>query len=89
MKSTLLVELSSKEYVRSVSISNESHDRVFFEGNLGTLLQVSIIDKQALEIIAENGVFRVDIRENVLQEVLNIKSRVLDLTSDSVSKVNV
>ena len=89
MDSTLLVELSSKKYVRSVSISDESHDRVFFEGNLGRLLQVSLIDKQALEIVAENGVFRVDIDEEILQQVLISKTRELDLTSNTSSEVKV
>ena len=61
MGSTLLVELVSKDYVRSISISDESKDRVFFEGALGKLLQVSLIEKRALEIVAENGVLRVEI----------------------------
>ena len=79
MGSTLLVELGSKEHVRSVSISDESHDRVFFEGNLGRLLHISIIDKQALEVIAENGSFRVDIDEDIIRQVLESKTRELEL----------
>jgi len=77
MDSTLLVEFSSKDYVRSISISNESKDRVFFEGNLGKLLQVSLIEKRALEIVAENGVLRFEIDEDILQRVLKSKTREL------------
>ena len=80
MGSTLLVELVSKDYVRSISISDESKDRVFFEGDLGKLLQVSLIEKRALEIVAENGVLRVEIDEDILQRLLKSKTRELILT---------
>jgi hypothetical protein len=87
MGSTLLVELSSKDYVRSLSISDKSKDRVFVEGDLGTLLHISIIEKRALEIVAEKGVLRVDIDEDILQRVLESKTRELDLTSNIYAKV--
>jgi DNA-binding protein YbaB len=29
------VEMESKKHVRSISISDEAHDRVLFEGDLG------------------------------------------------------
>jgi hypothetical protein len=32
------VEMESKKHVRSISISNEAHDRVLFEGDLGRVL---------------------------------------------------
>jgi hypothetical protein len=82
---TLLVELKSKNHVKSVSISDEAHDRVLFEGDLGKLLQVSIIERNALEIIGENGVLRVEIDETVLQRVLKRKTRELNLVSESGS----
>jgi hypothetical protein len=31
------VEMASKEYVRSLIVSDESQDKVLFEGNLGEL----------------------------------------------------
>ena len=87
MTSTLLVELKSKNYVRSISISDEAHDRVLFEGDLGNLIQISIIERKALEMIGENGVLRVEIEEDVLQKVLKSKSHELNLTSETGSVV--
>ena len=83
--SSILVELKSKKYVKSVSISDEAHDRVLFEGDLGKLLQVSIIERNALELVGENGVVRVEIDETVLQRVLKRKTRELNLVSESGS----
>jgi len=77
-----LVELKSKDQVRSISISDESHDRVLFEGDLGRLLEVSIIESSALEMIGENGVLRMEIDEDVLQRVLESPDRELSLSSE-------
>jgi hypothetical protein len=77
-----LVELVSKNHVGSISISDEAHDRVLFEGDLGGLLEVSIIEGSALEMVGENGVLRIDIDEDVLQRVLESPDRVLSLSSE-------
>ena len=82
MTCVFLVELKSKNHVRSISISDEAHDRVFFEGDLGRLLQVSIIENSALEMIGENGVLRMEIDEEVLQRVLESPDRELSLSSE-------
>lgn len=76
------VEMESKRHVRSISISDEAHDRVLFEGDLGRLLEVSIIECSALEMIGENGVLRIEIDEDVLQRVLESPDRELSLSSE-------
>jgi hypothetical protein len=72
----------SKKHVRSISISDEAHDRVLFEGDLGRLLEVSIIECSALEMVGENGVLRMEIGEKVLQRVLESPDRELSLSSE-------
>ena len=86
MVSTVLIELKSKQHIQNVTISNKAHDRVFFEGNLGDLLNISIIDTKALEMIGENGVLRVDIDQNVLANLLQSATKELDLISKVISK---
>jgi len=76
------VEMKSKRDVKSISISDESRDRVLFEGNLGRLLEVSIIAGSALELVGTNGVLRVDVDEEVLQQVLISPGRELSLSSE-------
>ena len=81
------VEMESKKHVRSISISNEAHDRVLFEGELGRVLGVSIIEGSALELVGRNGVLRIDINEELLQRVLESPGRELDLSSENVSEM--
>jgi hypothetical protein len=70
------VEMKSKKNVKSISISDEAHDRVLFEGNLGELLELSLVEGDVLEFIGVNGVLRVTITEGQLRETLKVASQV-------------
>ena len=70
------VEMKSKQYVRNISISDESHDRVLFEGNLGKLLSVLLVEGGILELVGDNGVLRVAVTEGQLRRALIKVSRV-------------
>ena len=63
------IEMKSKAHVRHISMSDESHDRVFFEGYLGALRELSLIEGTVLEIRGENGVLRIDLPEEELRSV--------------------
>ncbi len=80
--------MRSKKHVRNISISDQAHDRVLFDGDLGRLLEVSIIECSALEIVGENGVLRIDIDEDVLQRVLESPRHELSLSSEVGSYTN-
>ena len=82
MSSTFSVEMKSKTHVRSISISDETHDRVLFEGDLGRLLEVSLIEGSSLEVVGANGVLRLEIVEDVLRRVLTSPGRELSLSSE-------
>lgn len=73
---TFSVEMKSKRYVKSISISDEAHDRVLFEGNLGELLELSIVEGNVLEFVGTNGVLRVAITKEQLQKALKVSSLV-------------
>ena len=75
------VELTSKKYVTNISISDRAHDRVLFEGDLGGLLSLALIDGKMLEIEGKNGVIRTTITEESLRSLLNNPNRVLSLSS--------
>jgi hypothetical protein len=66
------VEMNSKKHVKSISISDEAHDRVLFEGNLGELLELSIAEGDVLEFIGVNGVLRVGLTEEQLRKALKV-----------------
>jgi len=71
---TFSVEMKSKRYVKSISISDIAHDRVLFEGNLGELLELSIVEGNVLELVGANGVLRVAITKEQLQKALKVSS---------------
>jgi hypothetical protein len=68
------VEMKSKQNVKTISISDESHDRVLFEGNLGKLLSLSLVEGDVLELIGGNGVLRVGVTEGQLRKALKTVS---------------
>jgi hypothetical protein len=70
------VEMRSKRFVKSISISDEAHDRVLFEGNLGGLLELSLVEGDVLEFVGVNGVLRVAVTEEQLRKVLRVASQV-------------
>jgi len=70
------IEMISKRYVKNISISDEAHDRVLFEGNLGRLLDLSYVEGDVLELVGVNGVLRVNLTREQLQEIIKSASRV-------------
>jgi len=64
------VELYDKRYVKSISLSNESHDRVLIDGVLGQLSSVNIIEDAVLEFNGKNGVIRIDVDPDLLRKSL-------------------
>ena len=59
MKHSFSVEMKSKKFVKSISISDEAHERVLFEGDLGELQELSLVEGDVLEFLGVNGVLRI------------------------------
>ena len=70
MELTFSIEMRSKNQVKNISISDEAHDKVLFEGDLGTIMETSLEEQDVLEIIGTSGVIRVSITEGHLREAL-------------------
>ena len=81
--SAFSVEIDSKKHVKKISVSDDAPDRVLFEGILGVLKEISIIESSALEIVGENGTLRVDLDADVLQSVLKAHDHILRLSSEA------
>jgi len=64
------VELKEKKFVKNISLSNESHERVLIDGVLGQLSSVTVIEDSVLEFIGKNGVIRIDVDPALLQKSL-------------------
>jgi hypothetical protein len=73
MQHAFSIEMKSKTHVRHISMSDESHDRVLFEGYLGDLKELSLIEGTVLEVRGENGVLRIDLSEEELRNIFSKK----------------
>jgi len=71
MRRGFSVEMDSKRYVKSISISNEAHERGLFEGDIGEILELAMVDGEVLEVKGANGTLRIDISEKELRTMLD------------------
>ena len=67
----VLTFLSGISPIPNISISNESQDKVLFEGNLGNLCGVSLEEDRVLEFIGTNGVLRIAVTRLQLEKMLS------------------
>ena len=65
------IEMSSREYLQQISLSDKADTGVLVEGYLGNLKAVSLIDDVLLEIQGDNGILRLDITSQDLQKLFN------------------
>ena len=73
MEHSFSVEMKRKSHVRRISVSDDAHERVLFEGSLGELEELSMVEGAVLEIKGVNGVLRIDLSEDELREMLSQK----------------
>ena len=64
------IEMKTKRFVKRMSLSDKENDRVVFEGYLGELRNVSIVEGVMLEILGNNGVLRLDITQQEFEGCL-------------------
>ncbi|MFQ6065490.1 MAG: hypothetical protein ACE5L6_08450 [Candidatus Bathyarchaeia archaeon] len=63
MEHTFSMEMKSKKHVRHISVSNESHDHVLFEGPIGELEELSMVEGAVLKAMGANMVLRIHLSE--------------------------
>lgn len=64
------VELKSEQCVRRMSFLDKETGTVFFEGFLGELRKVAMVEGVMLEIEGENGVLKMDITQQEMEKIL-------------------
>ncbi len=58
------------EHLKRFLILNDSGNQVLFEGFLGELKEIALIESSMLEVKGSNGILRVDLTEQELRNVL-------------------
>ena len=62
--------MHSKQYIKQLIIANDVHNKVLFEGCLGDLQTLSLIDEEMLEITGTYGILRLDIHATDLRKLI-------------------
>jgi hypothetical protein len=63
--------MDSKRSVRSLIVSDDVHDRVLFDADIGDLVGLSLGDGGVLEVRGVMGVLRVDLSAEELETMLS------------------
>jgi len=64
------IELKSEDAVRKMSYLNDENGRIFFEGSLGELKNVNMVEGVMLEIEGSSGTLRLDINQRDMERCL-------------------
>lgn len=64
------IEIESKRFVKNISLSDEAHENVLFEGTLGETLEISLLEGDVFEIVGSHGAIRISITLSQLVSVL-------------------
>ena len=67
------VEMTSKDHVQTISVSNVPEDAVIFEGELGELVHIEVVEGIMLQITGVHGTIRIDITDAELAQGLKPK----------------
>ena len=67
------IEMKSEHCVRKMSFFDKENGKVFFEGFLGKLENVAMVEGVMLEIEGRNGVLKLDITQQEMEKCLNPK----------------
>jgi hypothetical protein len=74
-KHAFSVEMKSKEYIKTISMSDGSQEGVLFEGFLGELEELGMVEEVILEVKGAHGTLRIDLDEGELRKMLAKKSK--------------
>ena len=62
--------MKSSKYMKQISISQDPVDHVLFEGNLGKLEKLAMIEEAVLVVQGSNGVLRIDLSHSELKALI-------------------
>jgi len=70
LRQTFSAVLDSKKQVKNIILSDELHQKVFFEADIGQLVEVKFTEGILLEIVGTKGVLRIDLPIETLRKAV-------------------
>lgn len=71
MEHSFSVEMNSRKYLQRMSISQNHVDHVLFEGNLGKLEKLTMVEEAVLVFKGSNGILRLDLSQDELKALVS------------------
>jgi hypothetical protein len=62
------VELTSKNHLKNVTLTNGSYDNVLVEGTIGELVAATFSEDEILEVMGKKGVLRINLAQTDIQK---------------------
>ncbi len=62
------VELTSKNHLKNVTLTNGSYDNVLVEGTIGELVAATFAEDEILEVTGKKGVLRINLSESDIKK---------------------
>ncbi len=62
------IELTSKNHLKNVTLTNGSYDNVLVEGTLGELVAATFAEDEILEVTGKKGVLRINLAQTDIQK---------------------
>ncbi len=84
LERTFSVEIASKSDVRQMVISNHAGDSVLFEGSLGDLEDICLVEDVSLEVRGTKGVLRIDLAKDELKQIFRRKRKMQGIPKGEV-----
>ncbi|MFQ6087761.1 MAG: hypothetical protein ACE5K0_02520 [Candidatus Methanofastidiosia archaeon] len=72
-KHAFSIILKSEKYLKSISVGEDYGPRVVLEGELGDLVEISLVNDVLIEIRGENGMLSIDLSKDELDRFLKEK----------------
>ena len=83
------VELKSKRNLKTINVSNGSHEGVLIEGSLGKLRYTNFIEGVILEIVGTTGAFRIDVcKSEIIQQDMQKNARTEETKKEKEVKIS-
>jgi hypothetical protein len=62
------IELTSKNHLKNVTLTNGSYDNVLVEGTIGELVAATFAEDEILEVTGKKGVLRINLTQTDIQK---------------------
>lgn len=62
------IELESKNDLKNITLTNDTHEKVLIEGSIGELVRATFAEGVVLELVGKRGTLRVSLKDSEITQ---------------------